>query len=120
MATSPDGLDTVLGEDGSGWSAGQRARLALARVVVADRPFVLLDEPTAHLDDETERVLLETLVWLARRSVVLVVAHRPAVVAAADHEIRLTPVSGPDEAVPAAVPVPVTATQSPSPGAASR
>ncbi|MET1060593.1 MAG: thiol reductant ABC exporter subunit CydD, partial [Nocardioides sp.] len=89
VAASPDGIDTVLGEDGVGWSAGQRARLVLARVLLADRPFVLLDEPTAHLDAETEAVLLETLRRLARRATVVVVAHRDAVVAAADHEVRL-------------------------------
>ena len=89
VAASPGGIDTVLGEDGSGWSAGQRARLVLARVLLADRPFVLLDEPTAHLDAETEAVLLETLRRLARRATVIVVAHREAVVAAADHEVRL-------------------------------
>ena len=83
VATSPDGIDTQLAEDASDWSAGQRARLVLARVVLADRPFVLLDEPTAHLDDETEAVLLDTLRRLARRSTVVVVAHRDAVVAAA-------------------------------------
>ena len=46
----PAGLDTPLGEDGATLSAGERARLALARVVLSDRPWVLLDEPTAHLD----------------------------------------------------------------------
>ena len=89
VAASPDGIDTALGEDGFGWSSGQRARLVLARVLLADRPFVLLDEPTAHLDVETEAVLLETLRRLARRATVIVVAHRDAVVAAADHEVRL-------------------------------
>ncbi|RYP83134.1 thiol reductant ABC exporter subunit CydD [Nocardioides guangzhouensis] len=99
VAASPDGIDTALGEDGSDWSAGQRARLVLSRVVLADRPFVLLDEPTAHLDSETESVLLATLRRLARRATVVVVAHRDAVVAAADHEVRLpTP-------APVAVPV---------------
>ncbi len=69
---------------------GRRARrLALARVVVADRPWMLLDEPTAHLDDLTERVITDTLVELGRRGAVVVVAHRPAVVAAADHHLEL-------------------------------
>ena len=57
----PDGLSTPLGEDGAGLSAGQRARVALARVVLAARPVVLLDEPSAHLDEETEQVLLDTM-----------------------------------------------------------
>ncbi|GAA5116348.1 thiol reductant ABC exporter subunit CydD [Alloalcanivorax gelatiniphagus] len=87
----PDGIDTPLGEDGAGLSAGQRARVALARVVLADRPVVLLDEPSAHLDEETEQVLLATLSRLAQRSLVLVVAHRPAVLAAADRVLHLTP-----------------------------
>ena len=85
----PAGLETVLGEDGTTLSAGERARLALARVVVADRPWMLLDEPTAHLDDLTERVITDTLVELGRRGAVVVVAHRPAVVAAADHHLEL-------------------------------
>ncbi len=87
----PDGIDTQLGEDGAGLSAGQRARIALARVVLADRPVVLLDEPSAHLDEETEQVLLDTVVRLSRTSLVLVVAHRPAVLAAADRVVTLSP-----------------------------
>ena len=89
VASLPEGLATPLGEDGQRLSAGQRARIALARVVVADRPWVLLDEPTAHLDEVTEEILLDTLQWLAERSGVVVVAHREAVVDAADHVVRL-------------------------------
>jgi ATP-binding cassette subfamily C protein CydCD len=91
VAALPDGLETLLGEDGSGLSAGQRARVALARVLVARRPIVLLDEPSAHLDDETERILLDTITDLARTSLVLTVAHRPAVVRASDDELPLRP-----------------------------
>ncbi len=90
----PEGLGTPLGEDGAGLSAGQRARVALARVVLAARPVVLLDEPSAHLDDETEQVLLDTIATLARTSLVLVVAHRPAVLAAADRVVDLSAVPG--------------------------
>ncbi|GAA3811830.1 thiol reductant ABC exporter subunit CydD [Nocardioides panacisoli] len=86
----PDGLDTPLGEDGTTLSAGERARLALARIVLADRPWVLLDEPTAHLDELTERVIVDTIVELGRRSAVVVVAHRPAVVEVADRVLALT------------------------------
>ncbi|GAB3023126.1 ABC transporter [Nocardioides flavus (ex Wang et al. 2016)] len=89
----PDGLATEIGEDGAGLSAGQRARVALARVVLAARPVVLLDEPSAHLDEETEQVLLDTLALLARRSLVVVVAHRPAVLRAADRVVELAPVA---------------------------
>jgi ATP-binding cassette subfamily C protein CydCD len=89
VATLPEGLETPLGEDGAGLSAGQRARLALARIVLANRPYVVLDEPTAHLDAETEQVMLATLTRLARHATVVVVAHRAAVVAAADHLVVL-------------------------------
>jgi len=91
VAGLPDGLDTRLGEDGAGLSAGQRARLALARVVLADRPYVVLDEPSAHLDALTERIVLDTLRGLARTATVIVVAHRPAVLDAADHVVELLP-----------------------------
>ena len=85
----PDGLDTPLGEDGATLSAGERARLALARIVLSDRPWVLLDEPTAHLDPLTEHVVADTLVELARDRAVVIVAHRPALVELADEVIRL-------------------------------
>ncbi|WP_203335704.1 thiol reductant ABC exporter subunit CydD [Nocardioides limicola] len=85
----PDGLDTRLGDDGAGLSAGQRARLALARVVLADRPWVILDEPTAHLDAASEATILATLTRLAEDRAVIVVAHRSAVVEAADQVITL-------------------------------
>lgn len=87
----PAGLDTPLGEDGATLSAGERARLALARAVLADRPWVLLDEPTAHLDDLTEQVIADTIVALGRRCSVVVVAHRPRLVALADRVIELPP-----------------------------
>lgn len=85
----PEGLDTSVGEDGARFSAGERARLAMARAVVSDRPWVLLDEPTAHLDPVTTRILADTLVELGRTRGVVVVAHDPAVVAVADRELRL-------------------------------
>ena len=85
----PQGLDTPLGEDGATLSAGERARLALARIVLSDRPWVLLDEPTAHLDALTEHVVADTLVELSRDRAVVVVAHRPALVALADQVVHL-------------------------------
>jgi ATP-binding cassette subfamily C protein CydCD len=96
----PGGLATAVGEDAGTLSAGERARLALARVVLADRPWVILDEPTAHLDADTERVIGEALTALARTSAVIVVAHRPALVRLADHvlELDLPPRSAPASA----------------------
>ncbi len=85
----PDRLEADLVEDGANLSAGERARLALARVVLADRPWVLLDEPTAHLDDLTEQVILDTVAELGRTSAVVVVAHRPAILTIADRVLEL-------------------------------
>ena len=109
VASLPDGLDTVLAEDGASFSAGERARLALARVVVSDRPWVLLDEPTAHLDAETEAVVADTLVRLAEDRAVVVVAHRESLVALADHVVALP---SPAAVEPAAAP-PVVASSVP-------
>jgi ATP-binding cassette subfamily C protein CydCD len=70
----PGGLAAPLGEDGTTLSGGERARLTLARVIVADRPWVFLDEPTAHLDPVTEQVIADVVVDLGRTSGVVVVA----------------------------------------------
>ncbi|MFD6150457.1 thiol reductant ABC exporter subunit CydD [Streptomyces sp. NPDC060243] len=85
----PDGVRTVLGEDGAGLSAGQRQRLALARAFLADRPVLLLDEPTAALDGATEAGIVEAVGRLAAGRTVLLVVHRPALLAVADRVVRI-------------------------------
>ncbi|MCQ8770811.1 thiol reductant ABC exporter subunit CydD [Streptomyces telluris] len=97
----PHGTDTRLGENGAGLSAGQRQRLALARAFLADRPVLLLDEPTANLDGETEASVVEAIRRLAAGRTVIMVVHRPALLAVADRTVRIAaPVSRAD-AVPA-------------------
>ncbi|MEU1131613.1 thiol reductant ABC exporter subunit CydD [Streptomyces sp. NPDC005900] len=88
----PAGANTPLGEDGAGLSAGQRQRLALARAFLADRPVVLLDEPTAALDGGTEAGVVEAVRRLAVGRTVLLVVHRPALLAVADRVVRLAAV----------------------------
>ena len=105
------GLESPVGEDGLRLSAGERARLALARVVLSDRPLVLLDEPTAHVDPATEAVLADMVRALGRDRSVVVVAHRPALVDPADHVVHLP---GPDVVTPP----PTTAPQRSAPRAA--
>ncbi|MFF2537840.1 thiol reductant ABC exporter subunit CydD [Streptomyces cyaneofuscatus] len=91
VAELPDGERTLLGEDGAGLSAGQRQRLALARAFLADRPLLLLDEPTASLDGETEAGIVEAVRRLAAGRTVLLVVHRPALLAVADRVVTLEP-----------------------------
>ncbi|WP_336321107.1 thiol reductant ABC exporter subunit CydD [Streptomyces lavendofoliae] len=85
----PAGAGTVLGEDGAGLSAGQRQRLALARAFLADRPLLLLDEPTAALDGATEGAVVDAVRRLAAGRTVLLVVHRPALLAVADRVVTL-------------------------------
>ena len=72
----PQGLDTPLGEHGSGLSEGQIQRLAVARAICSGRPVLLLDEATSALDEETEAQLLENLRTMTDRTV-LIITHRP-------------------------------------------
>ncbi|MEU9185358.1 thiol reductant ABC exporter subunit CydD [Streptomyces sp. NPDC048484] len=94
----PDGVRTVLGEDGAGLSAGQRQRLALARAFLADRPVLMLDEPTAALDGATEAEVVEAVRRLAVGRTVLLVVHRPALLDVADRVVRLAPAASVDHA----------------------
>ncbi|MEU9572143.1 thiol reductant ABC exporter subunit CydD [Streptomyces massasporeus] len=96
----PEGVDTALGEDGAGLSAGQRQRLALARAFLADRPVLLLDEPTAALDGATEAEVVAAVRRLAAGRTVLLVVHRPALLEVADRVVRLE-----ESATSAALPV---------------
>lgn len=102
VAALPDGAGTLLGEDGAGLSAGQRQRLALARAFLADRPVLLLDEPTASLDGETEAGIVEAVRRLAVGRTVLLVVHRPALLSVADRVVTLSPPGVPSQASGAA------------------
>lgn len=87
----PAGLATRLGEGGAGLSAGERQRVALARAFLRDAPLLLLDEPTANLDGRTEAEVIDAVRLLAQGRTVVLVAHRPALVALADRVVTLAP-----------------------------
>jgi ATP-binding cassette subfamily C protein CydC len=75
FAALPEGLDTWLGEQGMRMSGGEAQRLAIARVLLQETPFILLDEPTSHLDPDTEKNVLATLFKLFSDSGVLLITH---------------------------------------------
>ncbi|MFG2876185.1 thiol reductant ABC exporter subunit CydD [Streptomyces sp. NPDC048337] len=104
VSALPRGVETPLGEGGVGLSAGQRQRLALARAFLADRPVLLLDEPTAALDGETEAAVVEAVRRLAAGRTVLLVVHRPALLAIADRVVEVRPAEpSPSAPLPEAV-----------------
>jgi ATP-binding cassette subfamily C protein CydC len=71
-----DGMETWLGEQGARMSGGEAQRLAIARAYLQETPFVLLDEPTSHLDPDTEKKLLTTLFRVFKNKGVLLITHR--------------------------------------------
>jgi ATP-binding cassette subfamily C protein CydC len=76
VASLPEGLDTLVGEDGSRLSGGQRQRLTLARAVLSAGDVLVLDEPTAHLDPETARAVIDEAFTAAGDRSVLLITHR--------------------------------------------
>ncbi|SJM63158.1 Transport ATP-binding protein CydD [Actinomycetales bacterium JB111] len=112
VAGLPDGWRTAIGHGGVGLSVGQRQRLALTRALLTPAPLVVLDEPTAHLDADSERHVLAALSALADEGrTVLVVAHRPDLRRIADRTIE---VSSLPAAAETAAQAPVAAPGSPT------
>ena len=85
----PDGLDTEIGEGGIGLSVGERQRVQLARVLVAQPRILVLDEATANLDYATEAEIRESLAPLQRERTTLIIAHRYSMVKQAKEVIVL-------------------------------
>jgi ABC-type multidrug transport system fused ATPase/permease subunit len=77
VETLPEGLDTLVGEDGARLSGGQRQRLVVARALLADAPVLVLDEPTAQLDPDTAEALVTDVLAAVDGRSVLLVTHRP-------------------------------------------
>lgn len=85
----PEGMSTPIGEGGRRLSAGQAQRVGLARAFLRDAPLLLLDEPTAHLDEETELEVAAAVAHLAAGRTALLVAHRPELARQADRVLEL-------------------------------
>ncbi len=77
VASLPEGLDTLVGEEGARLSGGQRQRLTIARALLADAPVLVLDEPTAHLDPATAEELVRDVFGAAGERTILLITHRP-------------------------------------------
>ncbi|HEY1365467.1 MAG TPA: thiol reductant ABC exporter subunit CydC [Gaiellaceae bacterium] len=86
----PDGLDTLVGEEGRELSGGQRQRLVVARALLANAPVLVLDEPTAHLDPATAGRLIDDVLDAARDRSVLLITHRSEGLHRMDDVVRLS------------------------------
>lgn len=84
IGTQPQGMNTKLGDGGSGLSGGQRQRVAIARAFIKNAPVLILDEATASLDAESERAIQQELDSLAKGRTTLIVAHRFSTIRNAD------------------------------------
>ena len=89
IAKLPDGVDTVIGSEGTHLSGGEQQRIALARAILKDAPIVVLDEATAFADPENEALIQKAFAHLTQGRTVLMIAHRLSTVVGADQIIVL-------------------------------
>jgi len=90
ISRMPLGYDTMVGERGSTLSGGQRQRIGIARVMVRNSPILLLDEPTAALDSESEKLVIDALQRLMEGRTVIAIAHRLSTIRDANQIIVIT------------------------------
>jgi subfamily B ATP-binding cassette protein MsbA len=89
ISRMPHGYDTVVGERGDTLSGGQRQRIGIARAVIRNSPIMILDEPTAALDTESEHLVIDALRELMKGRTVIMIAHRLSTISEADKIIVL-------------------------------
>lgn len=85
----PGGYDTLLGERGNTLSGGERQRIAIARAIIRNTPVILMDEATSALDNESEMLVQESIKALRGGRTIIMIAHRPSSIAAADAVVRV-------------------------------
>ena len=90
ISRMPDGYDTTVGERGSTLSGGQRQRIGIARVMIRNSPILILDEPTAALDSESEKLVIDALERLMKGRTVITIAHRLSTIRDADRIIVIS------------------------------
>jgi ABC-type multidrug transport system fused ATPase/permease subunit len=89
IARMPNGYQTLVGDRGDTLSGGQRQRIGIARALIRNNPILILDEPTAALDSQSERLVIEALERLMKGRTVLTIAHRLSTIRDADKIIVL-------------------------------
>ena len=89
IAALPNGYDTVIGEGGTTLSGGEKQRISIARAIMKNAPIVLLDEATASLDPETDRLVQQAIDHLVQSKTLVVIAHNLATIAKADRIVVL-------------------------------
>ena len=89
IARMPRGYDSLVGEHGNTLSGGQRQRIGIARAVIRNSPILILDEPTAALDPQSEHLVIEALQRLMKGRTVIMIAHRLNTLVGADKIIVL-------------------------------
>lgn len=89
ISRMPEGMDTVIGENGERLSGGERQRISIARAILKDAPVILMDEATASLDVENESLIQEALSALIREKTVVIIAHRMRTIRGTDKIVLL-------------------------------
>ena len=84
IAKMPQGYDSAVGERGMTLSGGQRQRIGIARAIIRNSPILILDEPTAALDTESEKIVMEALERLMKGRTAIAIAHRLSTIKDAD------------------------------------
>ena len=91
IRTLPDGIDTIISDEGRNLSGGQKQRLSIARAIIKNSPIIILDEPTSALDDLSANVVIENLRKMVRQQgkTIIIITHKKSLINVADHAIYI-------------------------------